>query len=621
MSTTSIRSTGFSGWSRLAVAGLLLASSAFVYAQTKEEKDKARKAPPPAQKTEPVQRAAPPAQKTAPPVERAAPPVQRAAPPVERVAPPVQRAVPPVERVAPPVQRAAPPTPPQKSITPPPTQTTVNPPAPVVHPPAPSRGGEVAPVRQPGTVNTNQPPVRQPGGATPVNGGRIQGAVPPGGGAGGNGVRNSKPADFHGANNTQVHYGSNGQPQVVHAKGMTIVHTPSGARQVVVERPDHTVIVTNGARNGYIQRPYTVHNVTYVQRNYYVGGVSYSRVYRPYVYGGVSLNVYMPGRYYAPGFYAWAYNPWARPVVYNWGWGGSPWVGFYGGWFTPYPTYTNATFWLTDYVLSMTLQQAYQDRMAAQAAANAQAYTASATPLTPDVKQAIADEVRLQLNEERAAGQNPDAASGAPAFLTDNSAHVFVVSSALDVMSSGGECPVTEGDVLQMTAPPPSGSASVNVVVLASKGQDCRKGSTVSVGISDLADMQSQMLATIDQGLGVLQKGQGGSPAPPAGDQAQPVETAYAAAAPPPDANVATELTQQAQASTQAESDALNQAQQAAPADSGAPTVSISLGMSIDDVVAALGKPQQIADLGSKKTYFYSNMKVIFTDGKVTDVQ
>ena len=572
MSSISIRSTDFSRWSRLAVAGLLLASSALVYAQTNEEKGK--KAPAAAHKTE-------------------------AAPTQTTVHPPATTKGGEVAPVHPPA-------------------TFKGGEAPV-HPPATLKGGE-APVRQPGTVNGNQNPVRQPGGVTPVNGGRIQNAVPPGGRAGGNGLRNSRPADFHGANNTQVHYGSNGQPQVVHAKGMTIVHTPAGTRRVVVERPDHSVIVTNGARNGYIQRPYTVHNVTYVQRNYYVGGVSYSRVYRPYVYGGISLNVYMPGRYYAPGFYAWAYNPWARPVVYNWGWAGSPWMGFYGGWFTPYPTYTNATFWLTDYVLSMTLQQAYQDRMAAQSAANAQAYPASTPPLTPDVKQAIADEVRLELNEERAAGQNPDGGSGAPAFLTDNSAHVFVVSSALDVMFNGGECPVTEGDVLQMTAPPPPGSASVNVVVLASKGQDCRKGSTVSVGISDLADMQSQMRATIDQGLGVLQKGQGGIPAPPP-DQAQPVEAAYAAAAPPPDPNVATELTQQAQASTQAESDALSQAQQAAPADSG--TINITLGMSMDDVVAVMGKPERIADLGSKKTYFYTNanMKVIFVDGKVTDVQ
>jgi hypothetical protein len=294
-------------------------------------------------------------------------------------------------------------------------------------------------------------------------------------------------------------------------------------------------------------------------------------------------------------------------------------MGFYGGWFTPYPTYTNATFWLTDYVISMSLQQAYQDRMAV--AASAQPYPAGVTPMTPDVKQAIADEVRLQLNEERAAAQNPNAASGAPAFLTDNSAHVFVVSSGLFVMANGGECPVTEGDVLQMTAPPPPGSASVTVVVLASKRGECRKGSRVSVGITDLADMQSQMRATIDQGLGVMQKGQGGIPAPPPAAQVQPVEAAYAAAAPPPDPNVQTEITQQVQTSTQAESDALSQAQQAAPAGSGSPTVNISLGMTIDQVVAAMGQPQQIADLGSKKTYFYSNMKVVFTDGKVTDVQ
>ena len=583
MSTTSILRTGFSRWSRLAVAGLVLASSAFVYAQTKEEKDKAKKAPPPAHKTEAPQKTAPPAQKSVAPTA----PLKGGTPATNTTP------------VHPPAT--------MKGGTPTTTNTTP------VHPPTTMKGGE-APVRQPGTVNSSNP-VRQPG--------AVNGAQPPvrqpGGITGGNAGRQSHP-DFHGANNTQVHYGSNGQPRVVQARGMTIVHTPAGTRQVVVERPDHTMIVTNGARNGFVQRPYVVGNVSYVQRTYFVGGVSYARLYRPYMFGGISLNVYVPGRYYAPGFYAWAYNPWATPVVYNWGWVGSPWIGFYGGWFTPYPTYTNATFWLTDYVIAMSLQQAYQDRMAA--AANAQPYQASTTPLTPEVKQEIADEVRLQLNEERAAAQNPNAASGVPAFLTDNSAHVFVVSSSLFLMTNGGaECPVTEGDVLQMIAPPPPGTPSANVVVLASKGGECRRGSRVSVGITDLADMVSQMRATIDQGLGVLQKGQGGIPAPPAAAQAQPVEAAYAAAAPPPDANVATELTQQAQASTQAESDALNQAQQAAPADSGANTVNISLGMSIDDVVAALGKPQQIADLGSKKTYFYSNMKVIFTDGKVTDVQ
>ncbi len=582
MSAMRIRGKGFSGWSRLAVAGLLLVSSAAVYAQTNEEKDKARKAQPAAQKKGDQKKAD---QKPAPAAQKS----QAPATPLNN----------------------------RGNATTPTSAAPAHPSAIVkggetpAHQPAIVKGGET-PARPPATVYGN-PATGRPAG---TSGGNLNTGRPVGGGpvAG-----RPSHADFHGSNNTQVHYGANGQPRVVQARGMTIVHTPSGVRHVVVERPDHTMIVANGARSGFVQRPYVVGNVSYVQRTYYVGGASYVRVYRPYMFGGISLNLYVPGRYYAPGFYAWAYNPWATPVVYNWGWAGSPWFGFYGGWFTPYPTYTNATFWLTDYVIAMSLQQAYQDRMAA--AANAQPYPAGGTPLTPDVKQQIADEVRLQLNEERAAAQNPNAASGVPSFLTDNSAHVFVVSSSLYVMANGGaECPVTEGDVLQMMAPPPPGSPDANVVVLASKRGECRKGSMVSVGITDLADMVSQMRGTIDQGLGVLQQHQGGIPAPPPAAQAPPVQPAYASAAPPPDPNVSNEIAQQAQASSQAENDALNQAQQAAPA-GNAPTVNISLGMTIDQVVAAMGQPQQIADLGSKKTYFYANMKVIFTDGKVTDVQ
>ena len=78
-------------------------------------------------------------------------------------------------------------------------------------------------------------------------------------------------------------------------------------------------------------------------------------------------------------------------------------------------------------------------------------------------------------------------------------------------------------------------------------------------------------------------------------------------------------MSQQAQQATQAEGEVLDQAQAAPPAAS-APT-SVTLGMTIDQVVGILGQPQVVGDLGSKKTYFYGNMKVIFTDGKVTDVQ
>lgn len=56
-----------------------------------------------------------------------------------------------------------------------------------------------------------------------------------------------------------------------------------------------------------------------------------------------------------------------------------------------------------------------------------------------------------------------------------------------------------------------------------------------------------------------------------------------------------------------------------APAQGSAPT--IALGQTIDQVTATMGAPQQIIDLGAKKIYKYPDMKVIFMNGQVSDVQ
>jgi hypothetical protein len=68
--------------------------------------------------------------------------------------------------------------------------------------------------------------------------------------------------------------------------------------------------------------------------------------------------------------------------------------------------------------------------------------------------------------------------------------------------------------------------------------------------------------------------------------------------------------------------------QDAAPADNAAPAApssappkTIALGQTTDQVIGILGQPQKIVNLGAKQMYFYPDMKVIFTDGKVTDVQ
>jgi hypothetical protein len=432
--------------------------------------------------------------------------------------------------------------------------------------------------------------------------------------------------DFRDRSGNTVHFSPAGHPTVVRTgTGATIVHAPSGARRIEVSRPGGRVIVTNAAGHGYAQRPVTVRGHAFVQRTYYDHGAAYQRFYRESVYRGISFHVYTPVSFYAPRYYAWGYTPWAAPVYYNFGWGGTPWFGFYTGYFTPYPTYAGPNYWLTDYLLANSLQDAYQDRM--DAAAQGGYDPSGQAPLSPQVKSLIAGEVQRQLAQESMESQNAarnamPASNDAPPILADNNPHVFVVSSSLIANAGGQECALTQGDVLQLDPSPAADPSFANVQVLASKGQDCPAGNLVPVQLADLQEMQNHMRETLDQGLGELQarQGQGGLPTIDASLRTQ-TSAPYAADLPPAEPNVASELSQQAQEADQQEQAVLGQAgQDAAPPASAAPTT-IGLGQTIEEVVALMGAPTRIADLGQKKTYFYKDMKVIFVDGKVSDVQ
>ena len=353
--------------------------------------------------------------------------------------------------------------------------------------------------------------------------------------------------------------------------------------------------------------------------------------------------MYAPGFFFAPAFYGWAYNPWAVPVVYaGWGWGGSPWYGYYGGWFAPYPTVCG-TVLLADGLPGVPDPDGGVPG-SSRPAAQRQAAAYSAPLHARRRRDMIAAEVQRQLaleNSEAAAGAqcHPDpGSSGIARMMSDGQQHIFVVSAGLDVTSNaGGECFVTEGDVLQLRGAVPPGQPA-SLTVLASKGQDCPRGSMVQVQVADLQDMQNHMRETLDQGLGDLQKkqGQGGIPAAPAAAAAPPQQTGFAAIAPPPDPNVQTELKQQTQEADQAEKEVLQEASgapaRATPAlaasdaagaspAAAAPTRKITMGMSVDEVVAAWGQPKDIVDLGNKKIYVYDGMKFTFTNGKLTSAQ
>ncbi len=59
----------------------------------------------------------------------------------------------------------------------------------------------------------------------------------------------------------------------------------------------------------------------------------------------------------------------------------------------------------------------------------------------------------------------------------------------------------------------------------------------------------------------------------------------------------------------------------AAAAAPAGPPPTISMGESSTEVLQAMGMPLQMIDLGKKKTYVYKNMKIVFMNDKVSDVQ
>jgi len=397
-----------------------------------------------------------------------------------------------------------------------------------------------------------------------------------------------------------------------------------------VAKPNGRVIVTNGAGHGYVQRPITVRGRVLVQRTYYVHGAPYARFYRPAVYRGITFNIYTPARFYSPRFYAWAYTPWRSPVYYDFGWAATPWFGFYGGYFAPYPSYVGPNFWLTDYMLAASLQDAYQERLDAANGAPPVYDPSGQVAVSPQVKNAIAQEVRWQLDQESRESQTQNVqpvANAAPPVFADGSAHVFVASSSLIVSAGGQECGLTNGDVLQLNSAPSPDPTYANVKVLASKGQDCAAGQILLVQLADLQEMQNHMRETIDQGLGELKAKQGHQNLPQI-DSAISAEAPapYVSELPAPEPDAQDQLQGSAQETASQEAAILQQAGTAAPMPpSPAPQVdpsTVSEGQTIDQVEAILGGKLVLkASVGNKKIYYYKDMKITFVDGKVTDIQ
>jgi len=452
----------------------------------------------------------------------------------------------------------------------------------------------------------------------------------------------------------EIHRNASGKVVEVHTpNGGVIRHSPSGVRHVEMRGPGGRVIVAHGS-GGFVQRPFESHGHHFEQRSYVRGGRTYSRIYRPMRYGGRDYHFYAREHYYRPGYYRWAYSPYRHPYPYRWGWEARPWYGYYGAYYTPYPTYASPSFWLTDFMVAAALEAGYEAQnggMASYQPGQILYFSASLgaplsaapgdaplgavppVPMTEATKQALADEVKRALDQakdEQAQAQTPPATPAAPAIFTEQGPRTFLVGEDVTaVVSDTAEVSLSRGDVIALTETPVPSSEYAKVQVLAGSKPDCPAGTLLQVKTEDLIEMQNQMQVTLDQGLAKLQtkqaedkpakgaKNKDAWPMPPK-DTTGTVDADFAQDV-QPDPEAASAFASAVQEADQAEQEAIRQEQEAAAAAAAAPP-EITKGMSIADVKALLGEPLRATDLFLIKVYHYKGQRITFSGATVVRI-
>ena len=346
------------------------------------------------------------------------------------------------------------------------------------------------------------------------------------------GVRSNGTLASYSDREKTVSFDRRGKVSSIHTANMDIHNGAHGQRTIISRRADGSKVVSTGRHSGYVERSVVMNNRTYVQRTTVINNRIYTRTFVATSFGGVA---FVPPVFFAPGFYGWAYYPWAAPISFTWGWFGAPWYVGPNPYFVASPMYPSASLWLTDYMIGDALATAYaldndaalsdEDGSADDSAAadmtadddsdsSGQPETIHAdvtTPITPEIKAEIAEEVKQGLANDNAAAANPSQVSFdvLPAALRSPN-HVFVVSNDLDVTTTDQQiCALQAGDMLQLLAPAESGAGLVQLRVASSKRMDCPAGVLVSVSRQDLQEMQNDFQARVESGLEKLRNDHG----------------------------------------------------------------------------------------------------------------
>src|ERR1700722_5118445 len=163
-------------------------------------------------------------------------------------------------------------------------------------------------------------------------------------------------------NGNVVHTARDGSLSELHSpqNNMLIHYGMNGSRQIRVDRPDGSRIVLASRGVPYVQRPWNFGSRAFDHRTYLDNGVLTHQFYRPYLFGGTTLDAYAPQRFYSQDFYKWVAKPqlWTPPA-WSYLTKQEPWYTHNQTYFTPQSSYASPVFWLTDFVLAMSLFEAY----------------------------------------------------------------------------------------------------------------------------------------------------------------------------------------------------------------------------------------------------------------------
>jgi hypothetical protein len=220
------------------------------------------------------------------------------------------------------------------------------------------------------------------------------------------------------------------------------------------------------------------------------------RYYDIHRWGRYNLYTYRPYYTYRATFWPFYYSQRPSPWNYDWRWRTSRWYIGWSWYYSPYPYYYSASYWVTDYVISDLLREQYEEGYADGFRDGWDAARDSRYGITEDYK----EQIRSQVDQTATAFQNNTVVT-LDQVLND-SAYIFAVDTELTVLDQfNNACTLSGGDLLRVNQRPNATDASASMIVVTSKGASCKAGTVVEVSIIDLQEMLNTFNEKVDDGL------------------------------------------------------------------------------------------------------------------------